>query len=413
MADADASVIKTLLALSSRTWEGEPPHVVAAIRKAQNLSPARLAGGDNASVVDVDDLGARLVVQSSRQAGLSVVCTDLLDFGGDEIYLRPEPGLTGVPFGVALFAYETATLIGLRRRGQVRLNPRSDTRIEAGDELILLAEDDSTIRMAAAPLRPAAPHAIARPVRLQVRPERVIMIGWNTRSVKIVKELDNYVAPGSRVQVAAAQPDIEKQVKALAAELQNLHTAYQICEPTDRDSLETLGIADFDHVIVLADDTVGPEKADSQTLVTLLHLRDMESRRNENYSIVSEMNDERNQRLAQVTKADDFVVGSKLISLLLAQLSENRHLSAVFKQLLEAEGAEIYLRPAEGYVALGQWIDFATVIEAARLRGETAIGYRVMADAEKPPSYGVRLNPPKTEQIAMTHADRVIVLAED
>src|SRR3954447_8626915 len=213
VADADATVIKTLLALSSRTWEREPPHVVAAIRKAQNLSPARLAGGDNANVVDVDDLGARLVVQSSRQAGLSVVCTDLLDFGGDEIYLRPEPALTGVPFGVALFAYETATLIGLRRRGHVRLTPRSDTRIEPGDELILLAEDDSTIRLAAAPLRPAAPHAIARPVRHQIRPERLIMIGWNVRSVKIVKELDNYVAPGSRVQVAAAQPEIEKQVK--------------------------------------------------------------------------------------------------------------------------------------------------------------------------------------------------------
>lgn len=166
-------------------------------------------------------------------------------------------------------------------------------------------------------------------------------------------------------------------------------------------------------MIVLADDSVEPEKADSQTLVTLLHLRDMEFRRNERYSIVSEMNDERNQRLAQVTKADDFVVGSKLISLLLTQLSENRHLSSVFNQLFEADGSEIYLRPAEEYVALGQAIDFATLIEAARLRGETAIGYRVMEDSQEAPSYGVRLNPAKAEQFAMTQGDRVIVLAED
>jgi voltage-gated potassium channel Kch len=411
--DPDASVIKTLLALSSREWDGAPPHVVAAIRQAQNLPPARLAGGEHASVVDVDDLGARLVVQSSRQSGLSVVCTDLLDFGGDEIYLRPEPALTGAPFGLALFAYETATLVGLRRRGRVRLNPRADTRIEPDDELILIAEDDSTIRLAPSPVRPAAPRTIARPVRRRVLPERVIVIGWNARGVKIVKELDNYVAPGSRLQVAAAQQDVELRIKALAAELGNLHTTYQFCEPTDRGSLETLGIGDFDHVIVLADDSVEPEKADSQTLVTLLHLRDMESRRNERYSIVSEMNDERNQRLAQVTKADDFVVGSKLISLLLTQLSENRHLSAVFKQLFEAEGAEIYLRPAEEYVALGQRIDFATLIEAARLRGETAIGYRLVEDAQEAPSYGVRLNPAKTAQFAMAPGDRVIVLAED
>jgi voltage-gated potassium channel Kch len=411
--DPDASVIKTLLALSSREWEGEPPHVIAAIRQAQNLPPARLAGGRHASVVDVDDLGARLVVQSSRQSGLSVVCTDLLDFGGDEIYLRPEPALTGAPFGIALFAYETATVIGLRRRGRVWLNPRPDVRLERDDELILIAEDDSTIKLAPSPLRPGAPRAIARPVRRTVHPERVLVIGWNARGVKIVKELDNYVAPGSRLQVAAAQPDVEQQVKALAAELSNLHTACQICEPTDRGSLETLGIGDFRHVVVLADDTVDPDKADSQTLVTLLHLRDMESSRNENYSIVSEMNDERNQRLAQVTKADDFVVGSKLISLLLTQLSENRHLSAVFKQLFEAEGSEIYLRPAEEYVAPGQPIDFATVIEAARLRGETAIGYRVAADAEQAPTYGVRLNPAKTAQLSMAPGDRIIVLAED
>jgi voltage-gated potassium channel Kch len=411
--DPDASVIKTLLALSSQEWDGEPPHVVAAIRQAQNLPPARLAGGRHASVVDVDDLGARLVVQSSRQSGLSVVCTDLLDFGGDEIYLRPEPALVGARFGIALFAYETSTVMGLRRRGRVKLNPRADTIIEPGDELILLAEDDSTIRLAPAPLRPGTPRAIARPVRRRILPERVLVIGWNARGVKIVTELDNYVAPGSRLQVAAAQPDVEPRVKALAAELSNLHTAYQVCEPTDRDSLETLGIGEFDHVIVLADDSVEPEKADSQTLVTLLHLRDMEFRRNQDYSIVSEMNDERNQRLAQVTNADDFVVGSKLISLLLTQLSENRHLSAVFKQLFEAEGAEIYLRPAEEYVALGQGIDFATLIESARLRGETAIGYRITADAHEAPSYGVRLNPAKTAQFAMAPGDRVIVLAED
>lgn len=411
--DPDADVIKTLLALNGRRWEAAPPHVVAAIRQAQNLPPARLAGGEHASVVDVDDMAARLVVQSSRQSGLSVVCTDLLDFGGDEIYLRPEPALTGTPFGVALFAYETATLIGLRRRGRVWLNPRPDTRLDAGDELILIAEDDSTIRLARTPLRPGAPQAVARPVRRRIRPERILVIGWNTRGAKIVRELDNYVAPGSRLQVAAAYPDAESRVKALVAELRNLHTAYQLCEPTDRGSLETLGIGEFDHVIVLADDSVPPEKADSQTLVTLLHLRDMEFRRRERYSIVSEMNDERNQRLAQVTKADDFVVGSKLISLLLTQLSENRHLSAVFKQLFEAEGAEIYLRPAHEYVRLDQPIDFATLLEAARLRGETAIGYRLLADAQEAPSYGVRLNPQKTARFTMTRGDRVIVLAED
>lgn len=411
--DPDSHVIKTLLALSSREWYEPRPHVVAAIAEARNLAPARLAGGAYANVVDVDDTAARLIVQSSRQSGLSVVCTDLLDFGGDEIYMTTEPALTGATYGMALFAYETATLLGLRRRGQVKLNPRSDIRIQAGDELLLLAEDDSTIRLSPSPFRPAAPDMMVEPRRQSAGSERVLVIGWNNRGGKILRELDNYVSPGSALLVASARPDCEYDVKTVAADLHNLAVGCQSCDPTDRGDLERLGVGGFDQVVVLADDAVEPEYADSRTLVTLLQLRDMEAARRERYSIVSEMNDERNQRLAQVTKADDFVVGSKLISLLLTQLSENRHLAGVFEQLFDADGSEIYLRPAEDYVRLGHWIDFATLVEAARRRGETAIGYRIDAEAGQAPNFGVQLNPAKGVPTSLSPGDRVIVLAED
>jgi hypothetical protein len=139
----------------------------------------------------------------------------------------------------------------------------------------------------------------------------------------------------------------------------------------------------------------------------------MEATLGERYSIVSEMNDERNRMLAQVTKADDFVVGGRLISLLLTQLAENHHLSSVFGSLFDPRGSEIYLKPAGSYVRLGEWINFATVIEAAAHRGETAIGYRIVAESHEPPAYGVRLNPPKAHPLTFEPADRVIVLAED
>ncbi len=38
-----------------------------------------------AELVPVDDLLARITAQTCRQSGLSVVYTDLLNFGGDEI----------------------------------------------------------------------------------------------------------------------------------------------------------------------------------------------------------------------------------------------------------------------------------------------------------------------------------------
>ena len=57
---------------------------------------------------------------------------------------------------------------------------------------------------------------------------------------------------------------------------------------------------------------------------------------------------------------------------------------------------------------------FATVLESARRRGETAIGYRHRADAEDASKgYGVTLNPVKSDPLTLAAGDRVIVLADD
>ena len=73
-----------------------------------------------------------------------------------------------------------------------------------------------------------------------------------------------------------------------------------------------------------------------------------------------------------------------------------------------------YLRPAEFYVTPGASVDFYSVLEAARGRGETAIGYRVAEDAHNSSrAYGVRVNPLKSDTITFAKGDRVIVLAED
>jgi hypothetical protein len=66
------------------------------------------------------------------------------------------------------------------------------------------------------------------------------------------------------------------------------------------------------------------------------------------------------------------------------------------------------------YVETGQPIKFYTVVEAARRRGEIAIGYRVtneQYDAGK--AYGVHTNPRKSAEVSFTATDKVIVLAEE
>ncbi|MGW8379902.1 potassium transporter TrkA [Streptomyces sp. ODS28] len=407
--EGDIDVMKVLLLLNSRVWRGSSrPYVAAAVQSSTNLTAARLAAGDTALVVDADDIAVRLIAQSHRQAGLSAVFDELLSFYGNEFYPWREPALTGATYGEALGHFELGIPVGLHRAdGTIKVNPPMDAVIGEGDRLLMIAEDDLLIR-AAAERTPVVRSAVAAPAPRHSTPDHTLVIGWNARAAKLILLLDRLVEPGSVVDVAAPLRPKED----LQGKLENITLGYRQCEPTVRPSLDSVGLDGYRHIVVLADDGIDPARADDRTLVTLLHLRDIELRLDAPYSIVTEMNDDSNREVAQVTEADDFIVSTKVISLLLTQLTENRHLYAVFADLFDPEGSEIYLKPAYDYVVPGEEANFATVIEAARQRGETAIGYRVARQSDAPPRYGVFLNPPKAEPLALEEADTVVVLAE-
>ena len=195
--DSDADLIKILLSLGSREWGPNPPTIVAAVSDSANVLTARLAGGAGALLVDADDISVRLLVQAHRQAGLCSVFTDLLDFAGNEFYQVAEPAAAGKTFGKAIDLFGTGTLVGLQHaHGGVTLNPAMDTTIQAGDQLILLAEDDSLIRLAEDPAE-VVEEAIARGGQTPAGTESTLIIGWNRRAGEIVRLLDQWAAPGS------------------------------------------------------------------------------------------------------------------------------------------------------------------------------------------------------------------------
>ncbi len=97
----------------------------------------------------------------------------------------------------------------------------------------------------------------------------------------------------------------------------------------------------------------------------------------------------------------------------MAQLAENPALYEVFADIFDPEGAEIYLKPIGEYVETGRPVNFYTVVQAARRRGETAIGYRVAAESQDAAvSYGVHANPPKSKEVVFAPEDKLIVVAE-
>ena len=414
--DADTHTIKTILALTnSPSRRKEPYHIVAEIRDPKNLEAARLVGREEAQLILAGDLISRITAQTCRQSGLSIVYTELLDFGGDEIYFKEEPSLVGTTFGDALLAYEDSTVIGLRfADGRVQLNPTMDTKIDAGDRIIAIAEDDDTIVLSGRREHPVDAAAIRKAPTGKRPPERTLVLGWNRRATVIVRELDAYVPSGSSVTVVTDSESAKAELLAKCAGLANQKVSFRTGDTTVRAVLEALEVRRFNHIIVLGDaEARDPQETDAHTLVTLLHLRDMAERGGFTLNIVSEMLDVRNRQLAEVTRADDFIVSDKLVSLMLSQISENRELAAVFQDLFDPEGSEIYVRPASDYVALGQPLSFYTVVEAARRRAHVAIGYRLAARAaDASASYGVVVNPPKSAMVSFGEQDRLIVLAE-
>jgi hypothetical protein len=150
-----------------------------------------------------------------------------------------------------------------------------------------------------------------------------------------------------------------------------------------------------------------------------MHLRSVGSVQNGN--IVAELRDPDDVELANDGAGDDFIVSQRLISLLLAQLSESPRLRGIFADLFDADGAGITKHPAERYVPMGA-TTFGAVVAEARNWGVIAIGYQSVdwvdgVDGVDGPvaagklSPGLRLNPAKDESVTFGPGDQIIVIS--
>ncbi len=414
--DADSQVIKTILALvNDPDRRPDRFQIAAELREAESVDLARVVGGDEVQIVLADDLIARVMVQSTREPGLSAVFVELLDFDGCEIYVVEQPELAGKSFGEAVMAYDTSSVIGVcSAEGVVSLNPPSDLQMTSDMSMVLIAEDDSTIRLDGKATNVAIPSS-GKAAAVPLKPERTLILGWNRRAPMIASELSRYVGPGSLLTFAADVPEIEEAVGGIVLDNSNLKIELKKVNTGRWADISSLDPLSYDQVLVLAhNDHMSAQAADTRTLVSLLHLRKMKEADDRNISIVSEMVDVRNRTLASVTNVNDFVVSNKLVSLMLAQASENEHLEAIFKDLLDDGGSEISMRPAEDYVTLGQDTTFQDAVQAALARGEVAIGHHLVneTDAAGIGQTGIYINPVKSTPVRYNAGDRIIVLAE-
>jgi hypothetical protein len=353
---------------------------------------------------------SQIITQTCRQPGLSMVYTELLDFDGDELYITAVEETIGRTFEDVMLMFETSAVVGVRyASGQLKVNPPMQTVLSAGDAIIAISADDDTIitrrQQGLSDLHINA-DAISPSAALPPSPERILVLGWNERGRFIVRELDQYVRAGTTVHVHDAV-DRSADIDAIRRVVKNMSLTTGRGSTTAREDLDALNVLAYDSVIVLADTGIGVQEADARTLMTLIHLRDMTSGTSVN--IVTEMLDERNRSLAATDRIGDFIISNTIMSLLLTQIAETPDLHAVFRDLFDADGSELYLKPSRTYVLNDRDVTWATVVKAAGLRGEIAIGTKSLVDGE----WRVALNIPKSSMCRFREGDMVIVVAED
>lgn len=415
--DSDSQMIKMILAITNNPHRRHDRyHIVAGIRDPDNLEVAHLVGKNEVSIVLVEDVIAKIIAQTCRQPGLSVVFNELLDFQRNKLYFHEENTLVGKPFSKALFAFKQAMPLGIRfADGRSQLNPPLETRIERGDILILCAEDEHNLRMVAHPEQYIDATVIRESTPKIRQPERTLILGWNRQAITIIRELNNYVSLGSQVHIVADSSEVEHTIAEECSGLDNLIVTFKKADSSNRRTLDSLNCHTYHHIIILS---FSPnrkiQEADARTIFTLLHLRDIADNTGHPFTMVSQVLDVRNRELVNITRADDFVVSDKLNSLMVSQVSENKDLSYVFEDIFRSEGSEIYLKPASDYVELRKPISFYSIIESARRRGEIALGCRLLSRFDEDAlEQGVIVNPDKTKMLTFFEEDKIIVLAEN
>jgi hypothetical protein len=418
---ADGRIIKTLMAIynhpDSRGRE-ERMRVTAEVMIAANQELATIASNGRAHVIRTNEIISKIILQTARISGLSLVYDELLRFEGSEVHFSSVPQAVGRTFGSLLLDFPSACLVGVAKSdGTHVLNPPTDHQIAPDEQLMLLAEDEHIPFAAyAGPLRmdqfSPQPQSSDKPV------EHMLILGWNEKVFPIVQEFDNYVGAGSSLTMvnSLSQEDREKQFAESCAPFKNTALHHVVGEFSSRALMEHIQPQRYPTVLVLGDGTGdgGAEESDTRAIISLLLLRDYRQRAGiAHQEVCSEILNPKNRELAATTKIHDIVISNEMVSMVLAQITYEPRIRPVLEDFFDADGNEVYLKDLSLYAPLGKPTSFEELILSAKARDEVAMGVQIYTD-DPNTRYGLRLNPAdRRAVITPKEGDRLVVLAED
>lgn len=414
--NSDLDVIRVLLGLTASVDDRASIPIVAEVfgdrerAAATSIDPRIIC-------VNAAEILAKILVQTSRSEGLSVVYEELLSFNGAEIYFY-EDEWGSATIGDLSLRLRDGVAVGIAESdGTIRINPDCDEVVSPGSALIIVASDDSSIEIEATPI--AEPTIQGLPDRALSRHlERELLVGWNESTASVIREYADYVTPGSQIDVLLRSPDpvVREAIDRLDAELSSIQVSLLDADPFTPSDLSSLEPFQYDNVIIVSQtSSSGSNRTDSETLLLLLHLKRVFDDHPESQTkLIAELLNSQNRDLVTPTGVREFIISNRIVSMIVAQLSEDRRMKNVYEDLFSELGSEIYLKPMSLYLsAIPASVTFADLMQAASIRGETALGWRSSSSDTFDTNFGVTLIPPKDAVLHVRDGDTLVVVSEN
>lgn len=428
----DFDTTKAILACTSilnEHPEDSDSYTVAVVYDAKNEDAAQIAGcdgreNDRLVMLPLQKTLARIAVHTSRQPGISKVFTEVFSYDDNEFYILDKDDCFDRLYGKTItqinLMLKAAIAIGVynEQNGIVIDDPEKVT-FEKGDKLILLQDDDDPLVTEETEFSPQSFEGITMKPAEKCK---CLVIRARPITNDVLIEQPNYFSPGSSVILAGEKqnldeylsPDVRKvfedtNIDFVVREVENLHT---------KKCIDELMQQYLPNYVLILSGVVTPdemEAEDEETIKILLYLREFQRVTGHKFFVTSQLNSVKNQKLANVTGTDDFIISRHIAALLMTQISQTRELRQLFDVLLESEGYELYMEKASGFVPTGTPVDIYTAINAASKQQRILVGIRQMNGGKflDPDVNPLKYENGELKKYIFTEQDYFIVLAEE